>query len=84
MLSNVYNYQCLTLVLYVYIFVELGWRVGDEDEWHHDQIRVDVGLVPTGVSHDSADIADILNSFLMKRKIENWQIYGQAYISMVW
>ena len=26
-------------------FVELGWWVGDGDEWHHDEIRIDFGLV---------------------------------------
>ena len=39
--------------------MELAWWVGDGDEWHHDQIQVDVCLIPTGVPHDSADAADL-------------------------
>ena len=37
--------------------MELGCRVGDGGDWHHDQIRVDTGLVPRGVLHDSAGVA---------------------------
>ena len=31
--------------LKVIIFVELGWQVSDGDEWHHDEIWIDFGLV---------------------------------------
>ena len=39
--------------------MELGWRVGDGGDWHHDQIWVDAGLVPRGLLHDSAGVVEL-------------------------
>ena len=83
--------------LYFYEVIEQGvWSVAlhhtaDYKSWNYsiyqnmsDNQTVEKCLVAKWYQKQPSPFLQMQICFLIKRKIENWQIYGQAYISMVW
>ena len=60
--------------------MELGWRVGDGGDWHHDQIWVDAGLVSKGILHGSAGVkVSDMNTLVDSLYIRPLASYGPGH-----
>ena len=75
---NVFNYQCLTLLLYRYKYVDSYFPPNSLSLFFTFPF-----LYGKQIRRQPGPFTQMQICFLTKRKIENWPIYGQAYISVV-